>query len=172
MLKPSPPPSTAPRVSLLRTHAHAFCQAFLTSTPPRKILDDFFTSSPPPQITEHGPDWAVSRLPFLGVAFRGRDADGKTPPDTTCDKYFERLGNTLSFHPDEDSFPPPEEFIVDATTDAVSVVAKAKFKSVKTGKSWDETFIYRLSKFDAEGRIGHWEIWADPLSAWEAVGGV
>ena len=97
---------------------------------------------------------------------------GKTSPDSTCDKYFELLGKTLSFHPDENTFPPADEFIVDATVGAVSVVAKAKFGSVKTGKSWNETFIYRLSSFDKEGRIGYWEIWADPLSAWEAVGGV
>lgn len=37
-------------------------------------------------------------------------------------------------------------------------------------KSWEEDFVYRLSGFDEEGRIGHWEIWADPLSAWDAVG--
>ena len=30
--------------------------------------------------------------------------------------------------------------------------------------------LYRLSDFDEQRRIGHWEIWADPLSAWEAVG--
>ena len=53
---------------------------------------------------------------------------------------------------------------------AVSVVGSARFKSVKTGKGWDEQFIYRFSDFDEDGRIGHWEIWADPLSAWDAVG--
>lgn len=134
------------------------------------MLDNFFTSSP--KITEHGPQWATSRLPFLGVTFSGRAEEGKTSPDSTCDEYFDLLGKTLSFHPDKNTFPPAEEFIVDATAGAVSVVAKAKFGSIKTGKRWDETFIYRLSGFDEEGKIGHWEIWADPLSAWEAVGGV
>jgi len=51
----------------------------------------------------------------------------------------------------------------------VSVVGKGRFESVKTGKAWDEQFIYRLSDFDVNGMIGHWEIWADPLSAWNAV---
>jgi hypothetical protein len=60
--------------------------------------------------------------------------------------------------------------VVDPIANAVSVVAHARFESIKTGKSWEEDFIYRLSEFDEEGRIGHWEIWADPLSAWEAVG--
>ena len=44
-----------------------------------------------------------------------------------------------------------------------------KFASVKTGKSWEEDFVYILSEFDEEGRIGRQEIWADPLSAWMAV---
>jgi len=81
-------------------------------------------------------------------------------------------------HMSKDTFPGPEGFIVDAEAivegvegrGAVSVVGKARFESVRTGKSWDEKFIYRLSGFDEVGRIGHWEIWADPLSAWEAVG--
>jgi len=83
---------------------------------------------------------------------------------------------------DETSFPPSEQFIVDAEAatkseggdggkGAVVVVGKGKFESVKTGKVWKEEFIYRLSRFDEEGKIGHWEIWADPLSAWIAVGG-
>ena len=70
----------------------------------------------------------------------------------------------------EDTFPAAEGFIVDTASNAVSVVGKATFESIKTGKKWDETFIYRLSGFDDDGRIGHWEIWADPLSAWDAVG--
>ena len=40
----------------------------------------------------------------------------------------------------------------------------------EAGKEWDEEFIYRFSGFDEEGKIGWWEIWADPLSAWVAVG--
>ena len=53
----------------------------------------------------------------------------------------------------------------------VSVVGKGTLASIKTGKMWSEKFIYRFSAFDEEGRIGHWELWADPLSAWVAVGG-
>jgi len=64
-----------------------------------------------------------------------------------------------------------EEAVVDGKKGVVSVVAKGVFRSRKTGRSWKETFIYRLSGFDEEGRIGWWEIWADTLSAWEAVNG-
>lgn len=83
-------------------------------------------------------------------------------------------------HMGKDTFPSVESggYVVDENAIAegdegceggvVSVVGKARFESVKTGKGWDEEFIYRFSGFDGEGRIGHWEIWADPLSAWVA----
>lgn len=68
-------------------------------------------------------------------------------------------------HLAKDAFPSrPEGFLADAYTrvegdenwGAVSVVGKGKFESLKTGKSWDETFIYRFSGFDEQGKIGHW----------------
>ncbi|MCJ1473519.1 hypothetical protein MMC13_002170 [Lambiella insularis] len=161
------------RSSLLRSKVHAFCQAFLESKPPRETLDTYFT--PNPKITEHGPTWASRRLPFLGRTFHGRRSSSTSSRDdssSTCDDYFSLLASTLSFHPDKHTFPPSSDFIVDATaggTGAVSVVAHAKFASVASGQSWEENFIYRISEFDEDGRIGHWEIWADPLSAWEAV---
>ncbi|KAF1989599.1 hypothetical protein K402DRAFT_390562 [Aulographum hederae CBS 113979] len=164
------------RTSTLRKSAHLFCQALLSPPPPKELISKYFTSNP--QITEHGPTWATSRLPFLGKTFSG--VDGSV-------EYFNVLSETLKMNMTEDTFPGPEGFIVDivdaqATTPdmasskgsakgVVSVVGQATFSSVKTGKSWDEKFIYRLSGFDSEGRIGHWEIWADPLSAWDAVGG-
>lgn len=80
------------------------------------------------------------------------------------------MTNVLDMALGDDAFPKPEGFIVDAEAGMVSVVGKGRFTSRKTGKAWDEQFIYRFSGFDEEGRIGHWEIWADPLSAWEAVG--
>jgi hypothetical protein len=86
---------------------------------------------------------------------------------------------------DKQTIPPLAGYVVDAKATvgdsqcgdgnmqrkgAVSVVGKASFTSIKTGKQWREQFIYRFSGFDEIGRIGHWEIWADPLSAWVAVG--
>lgn len=65
--------------------------------------------------------------------------------------------------------------MVDAEADGgqgvVSVVGRAEFRSVRTGRGWVEEFIWRLGGWDVEGRVGRWEIWADPLSAWVAVGG-
>ena len=161
------------RTTLLRSQVHAFCQAFLSSKPPTETLDQHFTRDP--RITEHGPSWATCRHPFLGLTFRGlRTASTPRSSSTPCDDYFALLSQTLAFHPDAHTFPPSADFIVDASahggTGAVSVVAHAWFQSVRTEKSWEEDFVYRLSGFDEEGRIGHWEIWVDPLSAWDAVG--
>lgn len=167
------------RSSLIRQRTQAFCKAFLDlpNNSPNKILADHFTSNNP-KITEHGPSWATKRLPFLGKTFTGKDQ---------CLDYFKLLSETLEFIPNKDTFPDKEGIVIDdqAVTDevhgghglgwdgrgAASVVGRAKFKAVTTGKAWDEQFIYRLSGFDETGGIGHWEIWADPLSAWAAVGG-
>ena len=178
------------RAALLRNSAVAFANAFTTSKPPAQIVADHFIPSAPsqsPRITEHGPAWAQSRLPFLGTTFTG---------EKQCLRYFELLGQVLAFEPREDTFPSEDGFVVDEDAVAVSsgaaeqrseassasgdfdggrrgvvtVVAKGRFRSVKTGRSWEERFTYHLSGFDEQGRIGHWEIWADPLSAWVAVG--
>ncbi len=60
--------------------------------------------------------------------------------------------------------------MVDAEKGTVTVKLQAKFASVKTGTEWEEHFIYVLSEFNDEGKIGSQELWADPLSAWVAVG--
>lgn len=165
--------SAKSRYSLLKHRTQAFCAAFLdlANNPPEKILNEHFGADEP-KITEHGPEWANKRLPFLGKTFTGRDE---------FLKYFQLLAETLEFIPNEHTFPGPDGIIVDeharvgaegkAEVGVVSVVGQAKFKAVKTGESWEEQFIYRLSWFDGDGKIGHWEIWADPLSAWMAVGG-
>lgn len=82
---------------------------------------------------------------------------------------------------DKDAFPGLEGYVVDTEAvvgegdmdvgrrRVVSVVGKGTFQSIRTGKEWQEEFIYRFSGFDGDGKIGHWEIWADPLSAWVAV---
>ena len=153
----------------MRAIAVAFCQAFVDGLSPDTILSEYFTSEP--RITEHGP--RNSELPFLGKTFLGRKFGSSSTQ--TCDDYFGILSKSLKFEPSPTTFPPPESFIVDETCEVngtkgmVSVVGSATFRSLKTGKAWDEQFIYRLSEFDADGKIGHWEIWADTLSAWNAV---
>lgn len=54
---------------------------------------------------------------------------------------------------------------------AVLVKAHATVEAVKTGVTWDEDFVFLMSDFDSDGKIGHLEIWSDNLSAWLAVGG-
>ncbi|KAF2835469.1 hypothetical protein M501DRAFT_941859 [Patellaria atrata CBS 101060] len=158
---------TINRASSLRSCANEFCQSLLSPPPPEEIISKYFSSHP--RITEHGPEWARKSLPFLHKTFKGKQG---------CEEYFQLLSETLKMHMGPDTFPETTGFIVDPDAKVqnesqskgiVSVIGKARFESIKTGKSWDEEFIYRLSDFDENGKIGHWEIWADPLSAWAAV---
>lgn len=148
------------RSDLLRRKSFEFCQALLAPPEnPLALLQQYFIPKGA-KITEHGPQWSRDRLPFIAKTFKeisGADS---------CETYFQVLSDTLSMHMSKDTFPGPEAFLVDAdavvegedgsTKGAVSVVGKAKFESVETGKSWDEQFIYKLSGFDHVGRIGHW----------------
>ena len=59
--------------------------------------------------------------------------------------------------------------MVDGEMGTVTIKLHAEFASVKTGKGWEEDFIYVLSDFDEDMKIGSQELWADPLSAWMAV---
>jgi hypothetical protein len=147
------------RSAALRETTHAFCHALLAPPSPNQLLSQYFSASP--KVTEHGPEWARSRLPFLATTFAGKEG---------CEEYFKVLNEVLEMKLPGDAFPSAQEFIVDAEAGMVSVVGKGKFASKKTGKAWDEQFIYRFNEFDSDGKIGYWEIWADPLSAWEAVG--
>ncbi len=160
----------------------------------RRTISKYFTATNP-KITEHGPEWSRSRLPFLGKTFVGIGG---------CLEYFKVLSETLEMRLPSDAFPSASGtgWVVDisASTNTsvaptspssptrttlptqppsstesgkgiVTVVGKGIFIARKTRKEWSEQFIYRFSGFDQEGRIGNWEIWADPLSAWVAVGG-
>ncbi|KAI9648038.1 hypothetical protein NHQ30_002666 [Ciborinia camelliae] len=153
----------------MRARAVTFCQAFVDGLSPDIILSELFASEP--RITEHGPE--NSELPFLGKTFLGRKFDYSS--NQTCDDYFSILSKSLKFEPSPTTFPTPKSFIVDETCEingkkgVVGVVGSATFRSLQTGKGWNEQFIYRLSEFDGDGKIGHWEIWADTLSAWNAV---
>ncbi|KAF2716723.1 hypothetical protein K431DRAFT_323634 [Polychaeton citri CBS 116435] len=159
------------RYSQLQSRSLAFCNAFLRlqDNPPGKILFGHFTTTTDPKITEHGPSWASSRLPFLGKTFSSRDE---------CLEYFKLLAETLKFIPNKGTFPSKEWFIVVDKANGrhnpavpeklqlkgqVSVVRKATFKAVKTGKSWEEEFVCCLSEFGEDRKIGHWEIWAERL---------
>ena len=151
----------------LREAAEGFCSAFVAGEPPPNILDKFFTRNA--KILEHGPSWARRRLPFLGQTFQGRKAGSGNDDALTCDRYYEILTSILSFHPLENTVPPKEDFMIDGLKGTVTVKLHAEFSSIKTGKRWEEDFVYVLSEFDDEGKIGSQELWADPLSAWMAV---
>lgn len=176
----------AKRANTIRNTAEGFCKAFAAGEPPHATLDKFFT--PNPTILEHGPK--TDTLPFLGTTFTGRRSNPPPPspsplpsPSThhhhhqqpTCDDYYSLLTSILSFDPNANTVPPKAHFLVDPTYQgggggAVTIKLHATFASIKTGKSWEEDFVYILSEFDDEGtKIGRQEIWADPLSAFMAV---
>ncbi|PVH92505.1 hypothetical protein DM02DRAFT_474014, partial [Periconia macrospinosa] len=163
-------------------HATAarFCNLFVTGAAPTDILDQCFSANP--KITEHGPQWATTRLPYLNHTFAGRrrpkttylSPEPTTPTaadnDTSCDAYFDVLGATLAFLPHcHDAMPPADDFIVSAGAgkkEAVVVRAMAKIASVETGLKWEETFVFMFGEFDKDAKIGHLEIFSDGLSAW------
>jgi hypothetical protein len=163
--------SQATRAHVLRDRSHAFCKALISPPPPEELISTYFKKDNP-RIIEYGPKWCRDRLPFLHTTFQGVSGAN------SCQTYFEVLSEFLKMRLPEDAFPRAGGFIVDAgvvvegsqSGGAVCVTGKGTFESVKTGKSYDETFMYRLSDFDEEGRIGCWEIWSDSLSAWDAVG--
>ncbi|GAT20329.1 hypothetical protein RIB2604_00700070 [Aspergillus luchuensis] len=154
----------------IRTVVEAFCADFANGTHPTTILDTRFTSNP--EIYEYGPDWARSRLPYLGRSWTGRRSSStpSSEEDTTCDAYFDVLGQTLFFEPDNrEPTSPPDQFLVSASNgsdDAVMVKLTSTVGSIATGKKWVETFVFLFGRFDAQGRIGKLEIWSDSLSAW------
>ncbi len=147
------------RSTTLRKVTSDFCGSLVVPTAPSVLLAQYFSSSP--KITEHGPEWARSRLPFLAKTFTGKDG---------CEEYFKLMTETLAMSLGKDAFPAASAFCVDGEAGVVTVVGKGHFSSQKTGKGWNEQFIHKFSEFDEQGKIGHWEIWADPLSAWDAVG--
>lgn len=63
---------------------------------------------------------------------------------------------------------------VDIAQNEVCVKGRGRFTwldGVGKGIEWEEEFVYLLGAFDDQGRVGRWEVWADPLSAWLASQG-
>ena len=96
------------------------------------------------------------------------------------DDYYTHLASTLRFKPTPTTLPPLSAFNVDKEKGVVSVVLEGGFESVRTGRGWVERFVYFcLFEEGGEGegnggqgrRIRRLDLWADPLSAWVAVGG-
>ncbi|KZT60186.1 hypothetical protein CALCODRAFT_429775 [Calocera cornea HHB12733] len=142
------------RSSLLLHTARTLCAAFARSAPLAE-LQPLFT--PSPTITEHGP--RTPSVPFLAT-FSGPDA---------LEQYMSILARCLTVSDAE-----YEEPMLDDGWEVVCVKARGTFTWVEgkgKGVRWNEEFVYLLSGFDGEGRVGVWEVWADPLSAWLASQG-
>jgi hypothetical protein len=87
--------------------------------------------------------------------------------------YLQVLSETLKVYVSENRFPGSERFIADPSAKvdwqdglggAVCIVGRVEFESVKDGADVARAFIYRLSDFDEEGRIGHWIFSVSPSS--------
>ena len=105
------------------------------------------------------------------------------------DDYYALLGATLKFKPTRSTLPDLAKFNVDEEKGVVSVVLEGGFESLRTGKGWWERFVYVVGfegvggdgegegegagkgKGKGEMKIRRLDLWADPLSAWVAVGG-
>lgn len=59
------------------------------------------------------------------------------------------------------------EYFVDVDNLAVSVRGEASFTWLSTRQSWEEIFTYRL-RFDVDGNVTRYEVWADSLAAYLA----
>jgi hypothetical protein len=154
------------RYFTIKGRTQAFCTAFLNpaNNSPERILDEHFTGNDP-RIIEHGPIWAQNRLAYLARPFRGKN-EGLW--------YFRLQSETVVFQPDAHTFAGSEGIVVDPEAlipggvgrGMAIVMGKAKYHAVKSGQSWEARFVWRLSGFDEEGKIGLWEVWGDALSAW------
>jgi len=147
-------PPTSARADLLANTTQALCDAFARSASLEEIAPLFI---PSPTITEHGP--LTPSVPFLNT-FSG---------PTALEKYMSILARLLKVS--DASYGEP---IVDVSHNSVCVKGRGKFTWIEgKGKDiqWSEEFVYVLSEFDESGKIGRWEVWADPLSAWLASQG-
>ena len=140
------------RDTLLRS-AQSLCDDFANKEPLDKVLSNFSTQQGGNNIFcfEHGD--ANSSVPFLCRPFAGMCG---------ARQYFEIIASLLSYTNMRFT-----DYFVDVEMAAVSVQGKATFTWKNTGKSWDEVFTYRL-RFDSDGKVTKYEVWADSLAAYFA----
>ena len=141
------------RDTLLRS-AQLLCDDFANKEPLDKVLSNFSTEQQGGNnifCYEHGD--ANASVPFLGRPFVGIDG---------ARQYFELIASLLSYENMEFT-----DYFVDVERAAVSVQGEATFTWKSTGKSWNEVFTYRL-RFDSDGKVTKYEVWADSLAAYLA----
>lgn len=163
------------RSTQLRERTVGFITAFKALTkgkmPPHELLSEHFVASP--FITEHGPKWAQSVVPVLGRTYWGVE---------DCLEYFTVLNEAFTCHFTEDSFPSAMQIAIDIVAEGPDdevgrgrgvafFSGQGSFMNKLNGKTLRECFSIRLSGFDEDAKIGHWEFWGDTLSAYAAVAG-
>jgi hypothetical protein len=142
------------RRKLILAKAQSLATAIASKADPATIMSHFPESSKA-FAHEYGPSPVTSSIPFLGKTFEGYQG---------IEKYMSLLGELLEYE-NMEFF----DYTVAEEEEVVTVKGRANWTYVKTAKKWDETFIWRLSRFDEEGKIGGYEVWADPLSLWWAT---
>lgn len=140
------------RAALLAS-AEAFCNAFAAKSSLDVILSNF-SQRYAITVHEHG----LSQLaPFLGRTFENIDG---------AKEYFGLLSKYLSY--ENMQF---KTYIVDVSTNRVSVRGEARFTWTSTDQSWNEVFTYQLA-FDEDGKVVSYDIWADSGAAYLASKGL
>jgi len=142
------------RRKLLLAKSQSLATAIALKSDP-EIIMSHFSQSFTVFAHEYAPPTINDSIPFLGTTFDGYEG---------IQKYMTLLGEYLEYE-DMEFF----DHAVAEEEEVVTVKGKAKWTYLKTGKKWEETFIWRLSHFDEEGKIGGYEVWADPLSLWWAA---
>lgn len=142
------------RSKLLLAKAQSLATAVASQVDSKTIMSHFPKSSSA-FAHEYAPDSVNDSIPFLGKTFEGYHG---------IETYMSLMTEYLKYE-DMEFF----DYAVAEEEEVVTVKGSAKWTYVKTGKKWEETFIWRLSRFDEEGKIGGYEVWADPLSLWWAA---
>ena len=115
-------PSPTEKEALLRKTAYSFCESLLRPPAPSALISEYFVPFYP-RITEHGPSWATSRLPFLGKTFIGYRG---------CEEYFIKLSKTLEMNMGKDTFPSIDSFVVDTEAEVEWMEYKTKKRITQT----------------------------------------
>ena len=120
-----------------------------------QMIMSYFLKSSTAFIHEYAPELVNDSIPFLGKTFEGYHG---------IEMYMSLMTEYLKYE-DMEFF----NYAVAEEKEVVTVKGSVKWTYLKTGKKWEETFIWRLSLFDEEGKIERYEVWVDPLSLWWAA---
>ncbi|OKL62017.1 hypothetical protein UA08_02521 [Talaromyces atroroseus] len=151
-----------PRPALLSS-IHSLISAFSSgaSTP---VILAHFTTSPAPLVHEHGSPFLQPSLPFIGRDFTGMTGVGE---------YFDVLAQYLSYS--DMVFEDEDDWVVDPQNLTICLRGRAQFTYKRTGDSWLETFMWRITLSEDLGqsepdvgqglKVQEYRVWSDTGAA-------